>query len=87
MKGMCRITAKDKCVDLLIAVLKILGNVILWIAIVCIISIAISSRQSPDAEWNNGICPECGVRYEMKGVSMNLKYYVCPECGKEVERY
>lgn len=37
--------------------------------------------------WNDGICPECEVRYELRGASRGLKYYACPECGQEVERY
>jgi PHP family Zn ribbon phosphoesterase len=37
--------------------------------------------------WNNGACPECEVRYELRGASRGLKYYACPECGQEVERY
>ncbi len=43
-----------------------------------------------ESEWNNGVCPDCGVRYELRGVSGKVvkeKYYSCPECGKEVERY
>ena len=38
-------------------------------------------------EWNNGICPECHTRYELRGVSKYMKYYACPECGNEVSRY
>jgi hypothetical protein len=37
--------------------------------------------------WNDGICPDCEVRYELRGASRGLKYYSCPECGQEVERY
>lgn len=37
--------------------------------------------------WNDGFCPHCEVRYELRGVSRGLKYYSCPECGQEVERY
>ena len=37
--------------------------------------------------WNDGICPDCEVRYELRGASKGLKYYACPECGQEVERY
>lgn len=41
------------------------------------------------SDWNDGICPNCNVRYELRGAAgdLHLKYYVCPECGKEVERY
>lgn len=38
-------------------------------------------------EWNNGTCPDCEVRYELRGASRGLKYYACPNCGREVERY
>ena len=37
--------------------------------------------------WNKGVCPDCDVRYELRGASRGLKYYACPECGQEVERY
>lgn len=38
-------------------------------------------------EWNNGYCPDCQVRYELRGASQGLKYYVCPDCGRETERF
>ncbi len=38
-------------------------------------------------DWNDGECPKCEVRYELRGASRGLKYYSCPKCGKEVERY
>lgn len=38
-------------------------------------------------DWNDGVCPHCEVRYELRGASRGLKYYACPECGQEVERY
>ena len=37
--------------------------------------------------WNNGICPNCEVRYELRGASNGIKYYSCPDCGQEVQRY
>lgn len=37
--------------------------------------------------WNDGICSKCNIRYELRGASQGLKYYVCPECGQEVKRY
>ena len=39
------------------------------------------------SEWNDGVCSECDVRYELRGTSKQTKTYVCPECGNEVERY
>lgn len=43
-----------------------------------------------EPDWNDGICPKCAVRYELRGVSgryIEDKHYVCPRCGKEVTRY
>ena len=37
--------------------------------------------------WNDGICPDCYVRYELEAVSHGSKYYVCPDCGSEVMRH
>ena len=59
-------------------------------AIICFILIfaimfGVNSCAAP--VWNNGICPDCDVRYELRGASRGLKYYACPECGQEVERY
>ena len=39
------------------------------------------------SDWNDGVCPNCEVRYELSGASRGLKYYSCPKCGQEVERY
>lgn len=39
------------------------------------------------SKWNDGVCPDCHTRYELRGVSKYMKYYSCPECGNEVERY
>ena len=38
-------------------------------------------------DWNDGDCPDCEVRYELRGAMSGLKYYACPECGREVQRY
>lgn len=79
---------KDACADFLVGVLKFVGFIILLIVIIGVIEVIRYSSQTPDSEWNNGICPECEVRYEMKAVYFGgWKYYSCPECGKEVERY
>lgn len=37
-----------------------------------------------DRSWNNGICNECNVEYELKAYSGGQYIYVCPECLKEV---
>ncbi len=38
-------------------------------------------------EWNNGKCPDCNVRYELRGVYKGTHYYACPDCGNEVSRF
>ena len=61
-----------------------------WTVIICfalafLIMIGINTCSAP--EWNDGICPKCDVRYELKAASRGLKYYACPRCGNEVSRY
>jgi hypothetical protein len=55
------------------------------IALIFIIIFGTNACSSTD--WNGGECLDGDIRYEMRGVSRGLKYYVCPECGNEVERY
>ena len=58
--------------------------------IICIILmflLAFGTNSCSHSEWNNGICSECDVKYELRGASRGLKYYACPACGNEVERY
>lgn len=78
---------KDWCIEFIIGVFKSMVIIVLIIVIIGVVKTKIISSQSPDSDWNNRICPECEVRYEMKSVDMWRKYYVCPECGKEAERY
>lgn len=54
--------------------------------IVLFIIIAIGLKSCHSSNWNNGICPECNVRYELRGASNTTKYYACPECGQEAYR-
>lgn len=66
------------------------GEASLIVAIICFILVfaimlGVNSCSAPI--WNDGICPDCEVRYELRGASRGLKYYACPECGQEVERY
>ena len=50
--------------------------------------VLITGFNSCSAEtWNDGYCPDCEVRYELRGASRGMKYYACPECGFEVKRY
>lgn len=66
------------------------GSVSLITAIICFIlafAIMFIFNCCSAPTWNDGVCPDCGVRYELRGASRGLKYYACPKCGKEVERY
>jgi hypothetical protein len=61
-----------------------------WTVIICFVLVFLimfGFNTCTYAEWNNGICPECHTRYELRGVSKYMKYYACPDCGNEVERY
>ncbi len=57
------------------------------ICIAIIILIIVGTNSCSASEWNNGVCPKCEIRYELRGVSRGFKYYSCPQCGNEVERY
>lgn len=62
-----------------------IGVIIGCILIVVFLITAVNSCSASD--WNNGICPKCEARYELRGMSQGLKAYACPKCGKEVHRY
>ena len=47
----------------------------------------IGTNSCSSHNWNDGVCPHCEVRYELRAASQGLKYYVCPDCGQEVNRY
>ena len=36
--------------------------------------------------WNDGVCPDCEVRYELKYAINTMNYYECFECGQTVKR-
>jgi len=57
------------------------------ICFILIIAIVIGVNACSAPTWNDGICQNCEVRYELRGVSRGMKYYACPECGQEVSRY
>lgn len=57
------------------------------ICIILIFAIVLGTNSCSAPTWNDGICPECETRYELRGASRGLKYYACPDCGQEVERY
>lgn len=60
-------------------------EIIAPIGLCILIMLGINSCSASD--WNNGICSNCGVRYELRGLSGALSAYACPECGKEVRKY
>lgn len=62
------------------AILPLLIAILLLFGIMCGINACSAS------DWNGGKCPNCEVRYELRGASRGLKYYACPDCGKEVKR-
>jgi hypothetical protein len=49
--------------------------------------IVLGSNACTAKEWNNGTCPDCHTRYELRGVYKGTHYYACPDCGNEVSRY
>lgn len=59
----------------------------LFIAIAFIVLITIIGNSISAPKWNNGICPKCEIRYELRAASHMTKYYACPICGEEVKRY
>ena len=62
----------------------------LFLIITCIVlafAIMFGVNACTATDWNDGVCPKCSTRYELRGASRGLKYYSCPECGNEVERY
>jgi len=60
---------------------------ILIIGIVLAFLLILTSNACTAKEWNNGTCPDCHTRYELRGVYKGTHYYACPDCGNEVSRY
>jgi hypothetical protein len=66
------------------------GDVSLWHYIFCIavaLFLIFGLNSCNEDKWNDGVCPQCEVRYELRGVSRGTKYYACPECEEVIERY
>ena len=63
------------------------GVIYLVISIIIVLAILFGTNSCSSEEWNNGECPACREKYELRGVNQGLKYYSCPECGNEVERF
>ena len=61
-----------------------------WTIIICAalaLLLILISQACTAQEWNNGKCPDCNVRYELRGVYRGTHYYACPDCGNEVSRF
>lgn len=62
-----------------------------WFPLIAIPFIALliilGSNACTAKEWNDGVCPDCHVRYELRGVYKGTHYYACPDCGNEVDRF
>lgn len=63
--------------DLLIAVIGL---------VLCVLFL-FASNACTAKEWNDGYCPDCNTRYELRGVYKGTHYYACPDCGNEVDRF
>ena len=61
--------------------------IMMAICIILVVAIMFGVNCCSASTWNDGVCPYCEVRYELRGASQGLKYYSCPQCGQEVERY
>lgn len=62
----------------------------LFILILCIVLaflLVFASNACTAKEWNDGVCPDCNTRYELRGVYKGTRYYACPDCGNEVDRF
>ena len=62
------------------------GRIIVFL-IILLLLLVFGWNACTETDWNNGYCPNCETRYELRGASKGLKYYACPDCGFEVERY
>lgn len=63
-------------------------TVIAAIGLIVLLGLGMEScvNWTSSSKWNDGICVECGTRYELRGASRGFKYYACPNCGAEVTR-
>ena len=63
--------------------------ILLVIALILVFLLGSCSNMMSADEWNNGFCPRCQVRYELRSVShrSGYHYYSCPKCGNEIARW
>lgn len=57
------------------------------VSLILVLLLMFGINSCTQKSWNEGTCPYCEVKYELRAVSRGLKYYVCPDCGYEIERY
>ena len=65
------------------------------IAVILVFAIAIGLvfalcrvfEKDAEEKWNNGICPECGGKFKLFGVSRGTHTYICEDCGHEIDCY
>ena len=65
------------------------------IAIILVVGIAIgltfaichALKKEAEEKWNNGICPECGGKFKLFGVSRGVHTYICEDCKHEIDCY
>ena len=57
------------------------------IGLVLCVLFLFASNACTAKEWNDGMCPDCKVCYELRCVYRGIHYYACPGCGNEVERF
>jgi len=61
--------------------------IMMLVCVGLILAIALGVNACSAEDWNNGTCPKCRVRYELRAVNDGLRYYSCPKCGQEVQRF
>ena len=63
------------------------ASITLLVGILMTFAIMFGFNSCVSPVWNDGVCIDCNINYELKGVSQQLKYYACPNCNREVSRY
>jgi hypothetical protein len=57
------------------------------ITVVLVMAFMFGFNSCTATKWNDGVCPNCNVEYELAGVYDSRRYYTCPTCHSEVSRY
>lgn len=62
----------------------ILNPITALVVAIAILFLTSAVVHTPSSNWNDGICPSCDVRYELKAVNGSFyeEYWQCPECGQ-----